>query len=487
MFPASDKKTLFLFRARPKRTAANRLSSDGCKMPVSVQVLQMPGPQIKPYIYTASRQESRKWSSTHCAVCEEKFGAVETAQKRLRLSCGDCAHYDCFKVVVECMAESIDSYQEIVDNMLLCKGPKCADVALRLLAIPSELTFRIFAAYRNKECNGPASNLAILSTTLPSKKPVESETSTDDLECSSKITVGELTIIPERPSSPSPTIATTNTTLLLIPEHTPQQLDQLRHTYIQYLLNSFSQLSLATLCELGTLRLVDNLLVSFVKDSIPELKSCYLFSNYLLVSAIDAAVCSMLPLEPVPDVAITNQSTFAISFQDVGNTAIWIKSDDANVLEKWIVATSDPTATFPSQFLTSTFVLPEVHPEPEYPEPEYPEPEYPEPEFHSDLEFSEPEVHVTPKNSSSPQNGEISLKSDSVFTDHISESTDNETDSDVDSDNEIILKVRLGQALARLQEAISDDTDILDRMLQQMSTQRSSFDNMITTFNNVLN
>lgn len=460
-FYIRDRKSLFLFKGQHLSRASFGGGENGCKLAVSGNLQHSLGPHIKPYIFAASQQERRREAGGYCAICEERFGVAESAQKKLRLTCSDHVHYGCYKVVVECMAESIESYQALLDNMPCCKGPRCDSDAVRIQAESPGLTFRIFTNAQAVERD--SKNLSILGTTL---------TKTPSLLASPSPTTSPAFILPRIPSpqiqefdrlfeltsrissnrsrspSPSPTVATTNTLSLQITEYMLQDLDELRHKYIEHLLTS-SQLSFATLCKLGTLRLVDNLLVSKCGDF--ALKSCYLFTNFLLVCEIDGSDCWHLPIDNGAEVSTTDESTFAISIY--GSPTIWIQSEDPGVVEKWIVATSDATATFPSQFLTSTFVLPE---------------------YQSRIE--------TPVSSPSTVNLDDSAKAESVFT-NISALGEDESDSDVDSDQELINNLKAGAPLcSRLQNVVSEDTELLDLMLREMTMLKNTFEAFTSSF-----
>ena len=475
IFYIHDRKSLFLFKGQHQSRASFGGGENGCKLAVSGNLQHTLGPYIKPYIFAASQQERRRQAGGHCAICEERFGVAESAQKKLRLTCSDHVHYECYKVVVECMAESIESYQALLDNMPCCKGPRCDLGSVRIQAESPGLTFRVFTNAQAIEKD--SKNLSILGTTLKPKAPAVQTSNTTTSNTPIPVSNTPSTIPIERvPSpqiqefdrlfeltsrishrsrspSPSPTVATTNTLSLQITEYMLQDLDELRHKYIEHLLTS-SQLSFATLCKLGTLRLVDNLLVSKCGDF--ALKSCYLFTNYLLVCEIDGTDCWHLPIDNGAEVSTTDESTFAISIYD--SPTIWIQSEDPGVVEKWIVATSDPTATFPSQFLTSTFVLPEYQTQTQ-----------------------------TPVSSPSTVNLDDSAKAESVFT-NISALSEDESDSDVDSDQELINKFKAGKSLcSRLQDAVSKDTELLDLMLREMTMLKNTFEEFTSSFKYVSN
>lgn len=481
IFYIRDRKSLFLFKGQHQSRASFGGGENGCKLAVSGNLQHSLGPYIKPYIFAASQQERRREAGGHCAICEERFGVAESAQKKLRLTCSDHVHYECYRVVVECMAESIELYQALLDNMPCCKGPRCDLGGVRIQAESPGLTFRIFTNAQAMEKD--SKNLSILGTTLKPKAPASTTTTTsttsntsttsptttntatntfstipNDIERVPSPQIQEFDRLFEltsrisshrsRSPSPSPTVATTNTLSLQITEYMLQDLDELRHKYIEHLLTS-SQLSFATLCKLGTLRLVDNLLVSKCGEF--ALKSCYLFTNYLLVCEIDGTDCWHLPIDNGAEVSTTDESTFAISIYD--SPTIWIQSEDPGVVEKWIVATSDPTATFPSQFLTSTFVLPE---------------------YQAQIQ--------TPVSSPSTVNLDDSAKAESVFT-NISALSEDESDSDVDSDQELINKFKTGKSLcSRLQNAVSEDTELLDLMLREMTMLKNTFEEFTSSF-----
>ena len=461
-----DRKSLFLFRGhRPRASFSAR--ENGCKLAVSGILHHSLGPQIKPYIFAAAQQERRREAGGYCAICEERFGVAEGALKKLRLTCSDSVHYECYKVVVECMAESIESYQTLVDSMPCCKGPRCDGEAVRIQAESPGLTFRFFTDAQAVEestnlSRNLSKNLSILGTTLKPKTATKADRVPSPqiqefdrlFELSSRPSsrISRISRISRsRSPSPSPTIATTNTLSLQITEYMLQDLDELRHKYIEHLLTS-SQLSFATVCKLGTLRLVDNLLVSKCGEFV--LKSCYLFTNYLLVCDIDGTDCWHLPLGNGADVSTTDESTLAISIY--GSPTIYIQSEDPGVVEKWIVATSDPTATFPSQFLTSTFVLPEY------------------------------QAHIeTPLSSPSTVNLDDSANAESVFT-NISAVCEHDSDSDVDSDQELINKFKPASSLSsRLQNVVSDDTELLDVMLREMTMLKNTFEDFTSSFKHV--
>lgn len=472
-------------------------------------------------------------------MCEELFATAESPQKRLKLACGDHAHHDCFRVVVECLAESFLSFQAVRDHMPRCKGPHCRDSEVPVLAESSELAFKLFTAARDCELR---SNLAILGTTLTRENddriPVAEPAATDyhrdqilkeytrvaapsfapparssvevvipspqieefdrlfDLTCSGSFHR-------TRSSSPSPTVATTNTLSLQVPEYVLQDVDKLRHKYIEHLLSTCKKLSFSTLCQLGTLRLVDILQVSFFESGPFAPHSCYLFTNYLLICDIDGSTFRLIPIDG-PAVSPTNESTFSISVRGDTNTTVWIHSENPGVVEKWIVATSDTSTQFPSQFLTSTFVLPEFQ-ERNFEEvketgkgakselqssPVGLKVNATHPENHTEIHH-EPRDHRTGNTSpqhtpfsSSSTNMDNSGRSESVFT-NLTVFEDG-SDSDVDSDQEIINKLAAAKLLSvRLQQAVSGETDLIDHMLREMKALSRTFAEFVSSFDRV--
>ena len=74
-----------------------------------------------------------------------------------------------------------------------------------------------------------------------------------------------------------------------------------------------------------------------------------------------------------------------------------------------------------------------------------------------------------------------------MFT-NISALSEDESDSDVDSDQELINKFKAGKSLcSRLQDAVSKDTELLDLMLREMTMLKNTFEEFTSSFKYVSN
>ena len=129
-------------------------------------------------------------------------------------------------------------------------------------------------------------------------------------------------------------------------------LDTLKNRFIKYLLDNCSKFSYTQLIQSGSLRLVDSLLISYDNCKWHE-RIVYLFENCL---AIWNEKCPVLINIYDVSIALPSPSILQLKFtKDVQE--ISLRCHVFSVIEKWVVAISDRSFDFPAEIMSSTIEL----------------------------------------------------------------------------------------------------------------------------------
>lgn len=132
--------------------------------------------------------------------------------------------------------------------------------------------------------------------------------------------------------------------------------DELRTSFILFLLANSPGFSLSNLLRMGNLRLVDHLLVSTDNKSY-EHKVGYLFENYLILLGESKEPLREIPLRNIK-VSTPDISTMKLTGTKNDIFQLFLRSQMPCIIEKWGAALSDTTFNFPVDIMTSTFMLP---------------------------------------------------------------------------------------------------------------------------------
>lgn len=154
-----------------------------------------------------------------------------------------------------------------------------------------------------------------------------------------------------RSLSPDPSIMTVQTISANIECHRNIAPEKLKTGFINVLLQSSSQVTLAHLVKLGELRIVDNLRVCLNRS--PDVtRTVYLFEHYLVVSPKNDK-SEMIQFKLLECKLSTFGSLLKLT---CGIREIKLCSEN-RIIEKWVVAVCDRTIIFPVEFISSSIAL----------------------------------------------------------------------------------------------------------------------------------
>ncbi|ODV80538.1 uncharacterized protein CANTADRAFT_20123 [Suhomyces tanzawaensis NRRL Y-17324] len=370
------------------------------------------GPAVRPFIVSHSPHTPRAANGASakatavdkCFVCEELLVNKLELEPLVPLQCGDYLHWECFKLAVHHQVQKI-SLREIPHSRhhLMthafppCHGSVCAlrgtetDIAPRDLGVCDELFAPCLdgaTAFLDSESALAVANMSVPAQCRPhppgwepaAKKPVDFDevsvftTTTPVIHsprpsqrvavpsfAASNLDLASLSMaLSSRSPSPTPTISTLNTVTVKIDAHRAISMDSLKSQLVRLLIQNCSSLSLNTLLLFGNLRLVDRLLASFDGANYhPQI--VYLFDTHAVAWHEDTSEEAIL-LDirdgrfTTPRASILKVSTR----NNCGRSNIWLHSETASIIEKWVVACCDQSFTFPVEIITSTITIDEV-------------------------------------------------------------------------------------------------------------------------------
>lgn len=146
-------------------------------------------------------------------------------------------------------------------------------------------------------------------------------------------------------------ISTIDSTAPQIHNYKYHSIDAVKNQFIRYLLENHKTFTYTQLIKVGTLRLIDNLSISFNNlfwiDSIVAL-----FERYLVIFGETPVMMAMSHLK----VELPVQSVLNLTSSET-KTKVWLTSVTMKVIEKWVVAISDQNFNFPVKFISSTIEL----------------------------------------------------------------------------------------------------------------------------------
>lgn len=183
--------------------------------------------------------------------------------------------------------------------------------------------------------------------------------SQQDSRINSMATVCSSQWYPTTPS-PNPSISTMNTFTVKMENHKNVPIDTLKNHFIKVMFEKCKCFGFTTLSKLGSLRLVDELLISFNGyEYFPTV--VFFFDNYLVASFEDDEPT----LVSLRNTKITTSSSSVLKFFHHDDTSdnqleVWLDSKVETVIEKWVVATLDHGFEFPVELITSTILIPSL-------------------------------------------------------------------------------------------------------------------------------
>lgn len=473
------------------------------------------GPKVKPYIFTQTHQPNFQRISnineTKCFICDELLQTKLQHERIIELKCGDFIHGECFEVSVKCGIERLTKIENfkltsrnIEQAFPICKGNKCKTVQRKILPTDEHLIDHLFTSVlldqKDKTLHLRNSNLAILNSTLKSQRAQEfQDNNIAALHNSKSLGLPLMSQLPipysalcrysaniDRGSlSPSPnsSISTVNTLRIKIPVHKNIPINLLKSEFIGYLINNCMDFNLTTLLKLGELRLLDKLLVSHDGHNFAS-KIAYLFENYLIEWSLNSTDVTLFPTKNMK-ISTVNSSILKLYSSHSEVSTIWLNSEISLIIEKWVIATSDPNFKFPNDIITSTIIIPTLGGREEFCNPETPTQDNNSNEYlcnkNSDSTINLiPDVTKDLKGSSNDylmrmNSRALSLnntKIDLLFksctsTEKLDDPTgeDNSDDSDVDSDQDLIDRLTTNTESGSKLTTLNDLLNTIDNAL----------------------
>lgn len=368
------------------------------------------GPKIQPFIFTHTNQPKRTKNHSlrlrKCFICEEPLQTKLGLEKVIELTCGDYIHGDCLSIIIngiveiflELEHESMEVNLFIENNLPTCNGSICISNTTNCRMKPVDQNFisKIITdtlLNRNNSrsifdftgSNIPISTdysiIKLPKPQIPDKSlwapdpPLITPISSSFGEVfdksprqrqglqplnTIKTTVSTDTNFLSLRSnclSPCQSISTSNTVSVRINDYKDVPINTLKDHFIKDLIDNCPQITLTSLLNLGPLRLVDRLLISINGPADFQPKTCYLFTNYLVARSDNNQSPLFFPLDLNRSTVETPESS-VLKISTTEDLNIWLHSNIASIIEKWVAAICDILFIFPPELLTSTIILP---------------------------------------------------------------------------------------------------------------------------------
>lgn len=143
-------------------------------------------------------------------------------------------------------------------------------------------------------------------------------------------------------------VSTANSKTSQILEKNYISLDRLQNQFIEQLMYNNEFISFTKLTKFGQLRLVDTLIISLDEYNWHN-SIVYLFENYLLLTIGD----DFLEID-LDEINFSISSPVVLKLTHKGYKSVLLKANDIPIIEKWVIAISDRSYSFPPELLSST-------------------------------------------------------------------------------------------------------------------------------------
>lgn len=318
-----------------------------------------------------------------CSICQEPLASKLHLEKLVSLRCGDCVHGQCLQAIVEHNAELLLDGGDLLgtpspelQEMLLptCKGELCLPAGLECPVCPVDkelvqcmvyeavLTLKLARVNRKLLTeNGffDADYSSPFQDPTTKESPLYPQLAEFSWSLCSKAMARDFSFrsldpgFQSRPVSVAQSMITNLTVSVRVSEHEKLPVEDLKNAFIKHMIDSCGTFELSMLVGLGPLRLVDRLLVSLDKSPYC-LSKVYLFANYLIIwETVDP---TLLHLKDVKSIGTPELSVVEVNFHHT-TVSVRLHSETASIIEKWGIAISDPDLVFPSDIFTSTMSI----------------------------------------------------------------------------------------------------------------------------------
>ncbi|EMG47456.1 putative MAP-kinase scaffold protein [Candida maltosa Xu316] len=357
-----------------------------------------------------------------CFICQESLSTLFQSERILKLHCGDSVHCECFKAYFR---DEITKAQELYSNgptitfTKNCKGDQCKNSKSVILEVGNWnlISTRKLSLIPKRPAPHPKTNsinfTALKSTLNETKTPIINRNARTNNRTSVELT---------RSPSPNPTVSTSTTDPDIRHVNTAEA-DIIRNELIKFLLDNCPRINLSKLLHLGSLRLADELSVCIEPMENFQTRFVYLFENYMTVWSKNT---EDLPVFiPMNEIQISSRGSILQIYQKGTEKprSTLLQSPSSSIVEKWVVAVSEPKLQLPPDVITSTITT-----------------DYTKRRsiLSSISVKSSTNQHTTNGNSITESSSEYDSETDNEI--EIENQSDNESDSDVDSDAELIQK-----------------------------------------------
>lgn len=331
------------------------------------------GPKVKPYV---TRQMPRSFSdgaiaAENCFICQEPLETRLESEKIISCCCGDCVHSECMKTALAFEFEmatkkgtlSSQSSFFVIKEAILpkCRGRLCKSKSSPPLAEPVNQDFLTEAvddavlSLKLSKANAPVITKSRSEPIVQRPKFPSFEESRDRFSRYTDRTSLATSDGDFRATSPAHSMCTVKTTSVRLSMHAEVPIDDLKNSFIKRMLDNCKVFDLSLLVALGSLRLVDKLLVGSFCESFEE-ANVYLFTHYLVIWS-EQREPTIFPLDLSTQVETPIPSVLQITS---GMQCLKLHSEIGSIIEKWVIAISDLLLVFPSDIITSTIPLVEV-------------------------------------------------------------------------------------------------------------------------------
>lgn len=315
-----------------------------------------------------------------CFICDSSLGAKSDTERVLLLECGDRIHALCLEGTIECMINrgfrtkalnpklsqaSIRSY--IIPH---CHGLRCAELDRQspIALNDQEFFSRALASAYLKvkltaaEINAPAEpeiakshRLSICGSRVSQYFVKDNITLRHKLELSGDVSH----TLPTRGITMRPLSCRTSAFSSMSHGDTEQPTaEQLKSYFLQHFLHIHPNLDLVFAMSLGQLRLADRLEVA-IADGPFTVRTVFLFADYIAI-VNEGMNPTLIPLDKYSLITTPNTSVVQVTSQDPMIPSLKLRSEDAALIEKWGIVISDKTLLIPVELFTSTILTSEL-------------------------------------------------------------------------------------------------------------------------------
>ncbi|KAL6450149.1 hypothetical protein SBY92_002442 [Candida maltosa Xu316] len=266
-----------------------------------------------------------------CFICQESLSTLFQSERILKLHCGDSVHCECFKAYFR---DEITKAQELYSNgptitfTKNCKGDQCKNSKSVILEV---------------------GNWNLISTRklslIPKRPAPHPKTNSINFTALKSTLNGS--------PSPNPTVSTSTTDPDIRHVNTAEA-DIIRNELIKFLLDNCPRINLSKLLHLGSLRLADELSVCIEPMENFQTRFVYLFENYMTVWSKNT---EDLPVFiPMNEIQISSRGSILQIYQKGTEKprSTLLQSPSSSIVEKWVVAVSEPKLQLPPDVITST-------------------------------------------------------------------------------------------------------------------------------------